>query len=159
MKPLFTESQRFTQWWVWLIVIFACGVPFIIFVQQIILGKTVGDNPMSDSAVILSLLIPVIFILLFYMMQLKTVITRETLSFRLVPFIKRTIPWKDIKSFKVINYGFVGGYGIRFTMKYGTVYNIKGNKGLFVKLKNGKTMVIGTQKPNELEKVIQQLKQ
>src|SRR5690554_7570605 len=48
--------------------------------------------------------------------------------------------------------GFVGGWGIRFTMKYGTVYNIKGNKGLFVKLKNGKTFIVGTQKPEELEK-------
>jgi len=158
MKPLFTESQRFNQWWVWLIVILSCGVPFIIFVQQIVLGKTVGDHPMSDSAVILSLIIPVIFILLFYMMQLKTVITRETLSFRFVPFVKRTIPWKDMETFKVINYGFVGGYGIRLTMKYGTVYNIKGNKGLFVKLKNGKTFIVGTQKPEALEKTIQQLK-
>src|SRR5690606_39108425 len=158
MKPLFTESQRFNQWWVWLIVILSCGVPFIIFVQQIVLGKTVGDHPMSDSAVILSLIIPVIFILLFYMMQLKTVITRETLSFRFVPFVKRTIPLKDLETFKVINYGFVGGYGIRLTMKYGNVYNIKGNKGLFVKLKNGKTFIVGTQKPEALEKTIQQLK-
>src|SRR5690554_6746134 len=88
----------------------------------------------------------------------KTEINRETLSFRFVPFVKRTIPWKDIESYKVINYGFVGGYGIRLTMKYGTVYNIKGNKGLFVKLKNGKTFIVGTQKPEELEKVIQELK-
>lgn len=158
MKPLFTESQRFTQWWFWLIVIFACGVPFVIFFQQIILGNPVGDHPMSNSAVILSLIIPLVFILLFYVMQLKTEINRETLSFRFVPFVKRTIPWKDIESYKVINYGFVGGYGIRLTMKYGTVYNIKGNKGLFVKLKNGKTFIVGTQKPEELEKVIQQLK-
>lgn len=158
MKPLFTESQRFNQWWVWLIVILSCGVPFIIFVQQIVLGKTVGDHPMSDSAVIFSLILPVLFLLLFYAVQLKTEITRETLSFRFVPFAKRTIPWKDMETFKVINYGFVGGYGIRLTMKYGTVYNIKGNKGLFVKLKNGKTFIVGTQKPEALEKTIQQLK-
>lgn len=53
---------------------------------------------------------------------------------------------------KVINYGFVGGWGIRLWTKYGTVYNVSGNKGLFIKLKNGKTMVIGTQKSQELEK-------
>ncbi len=158
MKPLFTESQRFNQWWIWLIVIFACGLPFIIFIQQIIFEKTIGDNPMSDSAVIFSLIIPVIFLLLFYAMQLKTEITRDTLSFRFVPFVKRTIPWKDMETFKVINYGFVGGYGVRLTMKYGTVYNVRGKEGLFVKLKNGKTFIIGTQKPKELEKAIQQLK-
>jgi len=91
-------------------------------------------------------------------MQLKTEITRDTLSFRFVPFVKRTIPWKDMETFKVINYGFVGGYGVRLTMKYGTVYNVRGKEGLFVKLKNGKTFIIGTQKPKELEKAIQQLK-
>lgn len=157
MKPLFTESQRFNQWWIWLIVIFACGVPFIIFVQQIILGKKVGDHPMSDTAVMLSLIIPLIFIVLFYSMQLKTSITREALSFRFVPFVNRTIPFTEIESFKVINYGFVGGWGIRFTMKYGTVYNIRGNKGLHIKLKNGKQLIIGTQKPEELEKIINQI--
>lgn len=157
MKPLFTESQRFNQWWIWLIVIFACGLPFIIFIQQIIFEKTIGDNPMSDSAVIFSLIIPVLFLLLFYAMQLKTEITRDTLSFRFVPFVKRTIPWKDMETFKVINYGFVGGYGVRLTMKYGTVYNVRGKEGLFVKLKNGKTFIIGTQKPEELEKIINQI--
>src|SRR5690554_8072896 len=65
---------------------------------------------MSNSAVILSLIIPLVFILLFYVMQLKTEINRETLSFRFVPFIKRTIPFAEMESYKVINYGFVGGW-------------------------------------------------
>lgn len=158
MRPLFTETQRFNQWWIWLIILLSSGVPFVVFVQQIILGKTFGTNPISDTAVVLMLLLPLAIILLFYMIRLQTNITHETLSFRFIPFVKRTIPWSEIASFKMINYGFVGGYGIRLTMKYGTVYNIKGKEGLFVKLKNGKTFVIGTQKPEELERAIEQLK-
>lgn len=157
MKPLFQESQRFNQWWLWLIIFFACSFPFIGFVQQIILGKPFGDNPMSNIGLIISLVFSITFMALFYAIQLKTEITRETISFRFVPFMKRTYPFNEIESYEVIHYGFVGGWGIRFGTKYGTVYNIKGTKGLFVKLKNGKTFIIGTQKPQELENVIKNI--
>ncbi|WP_277631633.1 hypothetical protein [Avrilella dinanensis] len=154
MKPLFTEKQRFNQWWVWLLIILTLGVPFIVFFQLIISGEAISDN----LAIIFSLIIPIACIYLIYITQLKTEITRESISFQFVPFVKRSYFLSEIQSVKVINYGFVGGWGIRFTTKYGTVYNIKGNKGLYVHLKDGKTFIIGTQKPEELEKVIEQLK-
>lgn len=154
MKPLFTEKQRFNQWWVWLLIILTLGVPFIVFFQLIISGEPIADN----LAIIFSLIIPIACIYLIYITQLKTEITRESISFQFVPFVKRSYFLSEIQSVKVINYGFVGGWGIRFTTKYGTVYNIKGNKGLYVHLKDGKTFIIGTQKPEELEKVIEQLK-
>src|SRR5690606_1045051 len=154
MKPLFTEKQRFNQWWVWLLIILTLGVPFIVFFQLIISGEAISDN----LAIIFSLIIPIACIYLIYITQLKTEITRESISFQFFPFVKRSYFLSEIQSVKVINYGFVGGWGIRFTTKYGTVYNIKGNKGLYVHLKDGKTFIIGTQKPEELEKVIEQLK-
>lgn len=154
MKPLFTEKQRFNQWWVWLLIILTLGVPFIVFFQLIISGEAISDN----LAIIFSLIIPIACIYLIYITQLKTEITRESISFQFVPFVKRSYFLSEIQSVKVINYGFVGGWGIRFTIKYGTVYNIKGNKGLYVHLKDGKTFIIGTQKPEELEKVVEQLK-
>lgn len=40
--------------------------------------------------------------------------------------------------------------GIRFGSKYGTAYNMKGNYGLAIKLKNGQKFLIGTQKVEEL---------
>ena len=58
----------------------------------------------------------------------------------------------------MINYGFVGGWGIRLFTDYGTVYNTRGNKGLALKLQNGKRLVIGTQREDELKSVIQKLK-
>lgn len=62
---------------------------------------------------------------------------------------------KDIKSAKVVNYGFVGGWGIRLWTAYGTVYNIKGNKGLAIELFNGEKFLIGTQKENELKIIVE----
>ncbi|MGK7390468.1 MAG: hypothetical protein ACNS60_08955 [Candidatus Cyclobacteriaceae bacterium M2_1C_046] len=70
---------------------------------------------------------------------------------RFIPFVYKSIKWKDIEQAEVINYGFIGGWGIRFGSKYGVLYNIKGNKGLHIKLKNGDQLVVGTQKEDELK--------
>ena len=56
-----------------------------------------------------------------------------------------------------MNYGCVGGWGIRLWTKYGTIYNIKGNKGLAVKLLSGKKFLIGTQKGNELSEIVKKI--
>lgn len=157
MKPLFTEKQRFTQWWIWLLIISTCFVPFIGIYKQFINGEPFGNNLMSNNSLILATVVSLSIIVLFLLMRLETKNTKEGISFKFFPFVKRNYSYDEIETYKVINYGFVGGWGIRFTMKYGTVYNTKGTKGLFIKLKNGKTMVIGTQKPQELEKVVELL--
>lgn len=157
MKPIFTETQRFNQWWIWLIILATSVVPFLGIYKQIIHKEPFGDNPMSNEGLIITAVIPMLFILLFLLIRLETTITQKELSFQFFPFVKRNYSFEDIETLKVINYGFVGGWGIRFTMKYGTVYNTRGNKGLFIKLKNEKTLVIGTQKPEELEKIIKQI--
>lgn len=157
MKPLFIESQRFNQWWIWLIIISTSIVPFIGIYKQIINKQPFGDNPMSNTSLIIATCISLIIVLLFLLMKLDTTITKDSITFQFFPLVKRSYSFNDIETYKVIDYGFVGGWGIRFTMKYGTVYNTKGTKGLFIKLKNGKTMVVGTQKHEELEKVIHQI--
>ena len=86
-------------------------------------------------------------------MTLITEITNEGIKMRFIPFVKKEINWNDLKSVKIVSYGFVG-YGIRLGSKYGTIYNMNGNKGLAIELSNGKKFVIGTQKEMELKNVI-----
>ena len=66
--------------------------------------------------------------------------------------------WYEIEKADVVNYGFVGGWGIRPWTKYGTVYNIRGNKGLAIALFDGQRFVIGTQKEAELKKILLKLR-
>jgi len=154
MKTLFSESQRFTQWWLWIIII-GCGIPFAAgIIQQGFLGKTFGDKPMSNTGLITGFILYVGLIVLFFLLKLETTITKQAISFRFFPFVSRKIPFSEIDSMEVVNYGFVGGWGIRLTRRYGTVYNIKGNMGLLVKLKSGKTFIIGTQQPDVLRNSI-----
>ena len=147
MKPLFIEKQRFNQWWLWILLATSLAVPAILLFKE----ATEKSGGFSGLIIILSV------ILLFVVLQMRTIVTKDAIQLTYFPFVNKTINLSDIDTMKVINYGFVGGWGIRLWTKYGTVYNTRGNKGLHIKLKNGKQLVIGTQKPQELEKVIEQL--
>ncbi|MEG1026941.1 MAG: hypothetical protein RSF34_20890 [Flavobacterium sp.] len=150
MKPIFTEKQRFNQWWLWLLLAVSSAVPIVIWYKEYTTNTTSPSN-------LSTLFILFLVIILFVIMQLKTVVSQENIQLTYFPFVWKTINLTDIDTMKVINYGFVGGWGIRFWTSYGTVYNVRGNKGLHIKLKNGKQFVIGTQKPQELEKVVELL--
>lgn len=89
--------------------------------------------------------------------ELVSTLKREEIRMQLTPFIKKRIKWEDVRSAEVLNYGFVGGWGIRLWTSYGTVYNVKGNKGLALELSKGQKLLIGTQKERELKKVLTKL--
>ena len=155
MKIDFKEEQKFTQWWLWLILI-GLGILLIFGIyKQLILGEKFGDNPMSDVGLIIFCVFIFGMIALFWFMRLKTEIDQNEIRMNFFPFEKKRINWKDVKNAKIVNYGFVGGWGIRLGTKYGTVYNMKGNKGLAIELLNGKKFVIGTQKETELNNIVE----
>lgn len=154
MKTQFTEKQKFTQWWLWLILISIGIIPIIGIYKQIILGKPFGDNPMSNVGLIVFTVVVFAFIIFFRIIQLRTKIDEQDINIQFYPLINKTIKWSEVKSANIVNYGFVGGWGIRLWTNYGTVYNIKGNMGLALELKNGKKLLIGSQKIDDLKSYI-----
>jgi hypothetical protein len=158
MNLVFKEEQRFTQWWLWVILIGIGIIPIIGIYKQLILGVKFGDEPMSNLGLILTSILIFSLIALFRLMTLKTKIDKYEIRMNFFPFVKKRVYWKDIKSAKMVNYGFVG-YGIRFGSKYGTVYNMNGKRGLAIELQNGKKFVIGTQKENELNKIVEKVRE
>ena len=153
---IFKETQRFTQWWLWVILL-ATVAPFVYGIyKQIIIKEPFGNNPLSNAGLIAVTLFTSSILVLFAYMRLETKIDAHGISMRYVPFIKKNIPWSEVASAKVVKYGFVG-YGIRLGSKFGTVYNTKGNKGLALVLQNGKKLCIGTQRPKELEQIISKI--
>ena len=69
---------------------------------------------------------------------------------------ERTIPFGDIESFKARKYSPLkefGGWGIRFGFE-GKAYNISGEEGLQLVLKNERKVLFGSQKAKELEKAM-----
>jgi hypothetical protein len=155
----FTERQRFRQIWVWALVLGLLGLFVWAFVQQIILGIPWGNNPASDTGLILSSLIPLGIAALFLVAKLDTRIDRRGVSYRFFPFHLRwrEIDWKLISRAYIRHYkplSEFGGYGLKYGIKAGMTYNVSGNQGLQIELKNGKKLLIGTRKPEEMAKHI-----
>jgi len=150
----FKEEQKFTQWWLWLILLALGLIPLFGIYEQLIKKGQFGDKPMSDSGLILFAIFVFGLISLMFLMKLKTEISSSGIKMTFFPFVKKSVDWKDIKSIKIVRYEFVG-YGIRIGSKYGTVYNTKGDIGLAIETRSGQKFVIGTQKQEELQNIIQ----
>lgn len=156
MDVQFKEVQKFSSL-IWLLLAPIAILILYGLVKQLVLGEPFGDNPMSNTGLILVGLLVLVIVLLFLFLRLETNINKERIELKFFPFTSKTIQWKDIKSAEVLKYGFVGGWGLRIGTKYGTVYNMSGDKGLALELLNGKKLVIGTQKVDELKSVVNQL--
>lgn len=153
---LFQETQRFRQPWVWGIVLLPMAIVLGILLYQLITGEPVGDNPAPDRLLLLILfLIPVPVVVGFFVARLVTRIDREGLHYGWNLFGNRlnTIPWSDIHALALIRYKFVG-YGVHYARKYGTVYNVSGNVGLYVETKRGRKLTVGTTEPDRLDNVL-----
>lgn len=158
MKPIFTEEQKFTQWWLWIILIGIGVLPILPVYKQLSVGEDLGNESTFDFGIIMFSVIVYGLIALFLLVKLKTEINQNEIRMSFIPFVKKQVSWQEIKSVEVVNYGFVGGWGIRLWTAYGTVYNIKGNKGLAIELTNGKKFLIGTQKETEMNKIVEEIR-
>ncbi len=141
-KLVFIENQRFTQSWLWLLIL-----GFMLFVA--VVGKPIA------------VLITLGTCILFYMMYLKTEFRAKGIRYRFVPFHgkDRLIEWNEIEEYYIRQYNPImeyGGWGIKFSHK-GMVLNTKGNMGLQLILKNGRKILIGTQRADELDDFLRSL--
>lgn len=163
-RVLFTEEQKHNQWWLWLIMLVSLMsvlIPFVygIYVQEV-LHKPFGDNPMSTEGLIVvgsaSVLIMVLIMVFMFASKLKIKITNKALFVSYPPLIRK---WKtysaaDIEKYEIRKFKAnreFGGYGAKKRRKYGTAYIISGNIGLQLYFKDGKKLLISTQKKQAIE--------
>lgn len=150
----FLETQRFSQWWLWLLFLALGLLPMYMIYKQLILGIPVGQKPMTDAGLILFALFIYALISFFALMRLSTEITATEIRIRFFPFVKMRLDWEEVASARIVDYGFVGGWGIRLGTKYGTLYNIRGKMGIAIEMKNRRRYCIGTQRTQELNRIL-----
>ncbi|MDR0206395.1 MAG: hypothetical protein LBI45_03955 [Bacteroidales bacterium] len=169
---LFSEQQKFRQIWVWIMLLTLLCIPAYTLwgtIRQLRNDIPFGNNPTSNIGVIIVFIIILISVLLPFIlvltMKLETIISKEGINFRFFPFHLnfRNYKWEKISKAFVRNYsplGEFGGWGIKYSYRTGIrLFNISGNQGLQIELKNGKKILIGTQKMNELEVVLKKIEQ
>jgi hypothetical protein len=151
---IFTEVQRFRQWWVWILVLFVGGIAWYGFIQQIVLKRPFGNNPAPDPVMIMIWVIfGIFFPALFYSIKLVTEVRYDGLYVRFFPlqFHSHKISYEEIKRYEIRTYSAIkeyGGYGIRLG-KQGKAYNVHGNRGVQFEFQDGKRLLIGSQRPEE----------
>ena len=99
----------------------------------------------------------------FLSLKLKTRIDEKGIYYQFYPIhlSYRIILWNEISSCYVRKYNAIfeyGGWGFKNSLrikKSGKSYTVKGKIGLQLALKNGKKILIGTQKKEEIQRVIE----
>jgi hypothetical protein len=159
----FSEQQWLRQKWLWILMFGINLLIFYGFIQQIVFDKPYGTQPTSDLGITLVLLLMTVTTMLLLSIRLDTEVDKDGIKYRYFPFhlTTKAISWDDVSKAYIRKYNPImeyGGWGIRWgTYGKGNAYNVAGNMGLQLVLKNGKKLLLGTQKADDLDRVIEQL--
>lgn len=147
----FKESQKFNQWWLWLL-------NLAIFGGVAVNGWSTWNNGGGLVPAIIGPAVMALVMILLATLELRTVITDDGIEVKFWPFGRQRIFKSEIKHAEVRKYMAIkefGGWGYRIGPG-GKAYNMQGNHGLQLVFKNGERLMIGTQKPDELEAFIKE---
>jgi hypothetical protein len=160
---LFSETQKFRQWWLWLIMVFVCGImAFVIF--QIMSRQEFKSDPLPLIIIVSSgvfILLPTI--LLLFNMKLETQIRKDGIYVKFFPFHLsfKEYKWNDVRKSYVRQYNPMseyGGWGLRWGLA-GKAFNVSGDKGLQLEFLDNKKVLIGTNKAEELKATLLHINQ
>ncbi|MBN2636768.1 MAG: hypothetical protein JXR61_10895 [Prolixibacteraceae bacterium] len=157
-KILFREEQRFNNWWLRIILLSAFIIsttPFLfgIYVQEV-LGEPWGNNPAGTTTLVFILIFNLLLFggISIYIVKMRLIveIRQNGIWYKYPPqYAKwRHIKKEDIDRFElrvfkpVVEYG---GWGIKGE-KSNKSLTVKGNNGLQIYFKDGKKLLIGTQR-------------
>lgn len=161
-KILYQETQRFKSKWIYLFILGLFALFLWGIIQQIFYKIPWGNNPTSDFGLIMFSLIPFGLFLLFFLAKLEVKITKKELFYQFKPFHfnQKKINWETVAKAEVVKYNPLkdySGWGIKIGRK-GKAYNVSGNLGLELTIKNQtRKILFGTLKPEELKKIIEEL--
>jgi hypothetical protein len=159
---LFIENQRFRQIWVRVFIIIPLAIALYALFYNTIPGNHSANYQIPESTVILFIILFGIALpVLFYIAELRVRITSDGIYVKFFPFQLSWLffPLSDIRNFEKIQYRPLrdyGGWGIRYGL-HGKAYNVYGNMGIRFTFSNGKKLLIGSQKPDEFESVLQKI--
>jgi hypothetical protein len=155
---VFLEEQKFTQPLLIIVLIMAFTITGSVFYYNI--DKLSGSS--GEILGVLSGIFIVLTVMLFFViLKLKTRVDENGIHFKFYPFQSsyKIVKWNQISNLYIRNYNAFsefGGWGYKFNSKnnIGKAYTAKGSVGLQLVLNDGSKLLIGTQKKEELQRVI-----
>jgi hypothetical protein len=156
---VFEEKQGFNQWWIQIINLGLLGLLFYFIYKWYVVGEKVDKVPANDywgQVLVIALLL--LSMGLIYIFRLTTIVDDRGISYQFFPFHRnlKLKPWSTMDKCYTRKYNPLseyGGWGYKLGTN-GKAFNVKGNQGIQIKFKNGKKLLLGTQKPEEAQMVI-----
>ncbi len=148
-KPLHSEIQRFSRWWIIMVLFIPVLLVFI-----------PGGVSISMLHLAICTIVCILLALLFSMVRLELTITTDAIQYRLFPFqIRiRTILFNQLAEYRVRKYAPLleyGGWGLRWGAS-GSAVTVKGRMGIQLAFKNGKRLLIGTSDAASASRILSQ---
>jgi hypothetical protein len=162
-KILFTESQSFRQWWLWLLLLGSSLPLFYLVISQLVFHQPIGEEPMSDAGLLAISAAIILVIALFSRLRLDTLVKEDGIYVRFYPFRPkyRFFAWDKMTDIYIRKYSPIweyGGWGYRIGIfGKGKAMNVSGNLGLQLVFKDGSKLLIGTGRADELKQVLRGL--
>ena len=147
-SKIYKESQSFMTWWLLLLFVgLLCLEGYDSYRYYLIHGSwhfSTGIYIILGIALVMSF------------MRLHTIIDEQGIEITFIPFAyKKRWAWEEISEAHMRTYGLMdfGGWGYRVSSE-GKAYNTKGKHGVQLVFKDGKRIMIGTQRPEEIERFL-----
>ncbi len=153
MSPTYSERQRFGPWWVWLLV---GGAAVAAWVGAIAIWDR-GESGAHLGAILLVFLVGVLVPVGFLTVHLDVAVDAAGVQVRFFPLTRRTIPLDAIARVEARRYRPVaeyGGWGIKGWSRRKVAYNVRGDMGVDLTLRDGRTVLLGSQHADDLAAAI-----
>lgn len=154
-KTYFSEVQHFRQPLLWLFLLAVAVLSLYAVVSQIVFGIPFGTRPASDVLLVaIWLIFGLGFPLFFALLALTVEVRADGLWYRFFPLHLsfHRIAWDEVAECEVRTYRPLlefGGWGIRYGGRDRKAYNVSGDRGVEFRLKNGKSVLFGSARPEE----------
>jgi hypothetical protein len=147
--PLFVEQQRFLPR--------QLGLALLAGVAAFAIWAVTSIGPLQAREWT-PLMVGVGILLLFHLLELTVTVRPTEIDIRFRPLTRRRIPFVALRSCEARTYRPLreyGGWGVRRSWKGGWAYNVRGNRGVQLQLEDGTSILIGSQRADELAAAIQ----
>jgi len=158
---LFAEEQSFRQTWLWALLGGTLVVLLGAFGLVLLQAAERGDALPAVGGLAVGLVLEIGVIVLMYVLKLTVRVDGNGLHVHFFPLVKKDIPLAAIARWEARTYHPIleyGGWGIRCGWQ-GWAYNVSGNRGVQLELTDGKRLLIGSQRPDDLAAAIERAKQ
>lgn len=160
---LFYEQQTFRQKFLWIFILIADSLSIFFLLDQIVFDWNYSSNLISRYDVF-PIIGTMLFVTVFFLiLRLEMIVSTTGISYRFFPihhkfrYIDKSEMIKiTVRKYKTLHKESNGGIRIGFYGK-GKAFNISGDSGLQIELKDGESLLIGSKEGDKLKEALKKL--